>query len=348
GFTSALNQAYKQSGFPVIESPDTMPVSFLKMLQGLIPEKDRPENRPTNIAIILSDEAMDYQREMMWLTQSIQSHYPNFYLIHPNQVELVRDQLVFKDTDGEEKPIDLIYRFFELFDLANIPKIELIQYAIKKGFVACTPPFKPHTEEKLTLALLHHPSLTSFWKSQLGENDFQWLKASVPAGWILDPSPLPPQGVIPGLSKQGQSVQSFQELMELTQKERELIIKPSGFSPLAWGGRGVTVGHDIPLTTWQESLQHALEEFSTTPYILQEYRKPAVSTIERLPNNEGTGDSKDTSKDLKVRTRLCPYFFIEGDTPILTGILATSCPQDKKVIHGMKDAVISPCWVEQF
>jgi len=29
----------------------------------------------------------------------------------------------------------------------------------------------------------------------------------------------------------------------------------------------------------------------------------------------------------------------------LAGVLATICPKDKKIIHGMKDAVMVPCAV---
>ena len=47
------------------------------------------------------------------------------------------------------------------------------------------------------------------------------------------------------------------------------------------------------------------------------------------------------------RVRLCPYYFVsgEGDSarPKLGGVLATICPADKKIIHGMTDAVLVPC-----
>ena len=45
------------------------------------------------------------------------------------------------------------------------------------------------------------------------------------------------------------------------------------------------------------------------------------------------------------RARLSPYYFVSGDKTKLAGILATICPADKKVIHGMKDAVMVPCAV---
>jgi hypothetical protein len=49
------------------------------------------------------------------------------------------------------------------------------------------------------------------------------------------------------------------------------------------------------------------------------------------------------------RVRLCPYYFVvgEGDAARahLAGVLATICPADKKLIHGMKEAILAPCSV---
>jgi hypothetical protein len=45
------------------------------------------------------------------------------------------------------------------------------------------------------------------------------------------------------------------------------------------------------------------------------------------------------------RARLSPYYFVTGETVELAGILATICPADKKIIHGMKDAIMAPCAV---
>ena len=47
------------------------------------------------------------------------------------------------------------------------------------------------------------------------------------------------------------------------------------------------------------------------------------------------------------RARLCPYYFVSGENDAarahLGGVLATICPADKKIIHGMKDAILAPC-----
>ena len=42
------------------------------------------------------------------------------------------------------------------------------------------------------------------------------------------------------------------------------------------------------------------------------------------------------------RLRLCPYYFVVGGKARLSGALATFCPPDKKIIHGMVDAALLP------
>jgi hypothetical protein len=52
-----------------------------------------------------------------------------------------------------------------------------------------------------------------------------------------------------------------------------------------------------------------------------------------------------TNDDIRVfegRVRLCPYFFVAGTQAKLGGILATIAPADKRLIHGMTDAVMAP------
>ena len=53
----------------------------------------------------------------------------------------------------------------------------------------------------------------------------------------------------------------------------------------------------------------------------------------------------DTVKPMRGRVLLRPYYYLIGDQPHLSGIQAVVCPPDKKVLHGMIDAVIAPCAV---
>jgi len=49
---------------------------------------------------------------------------------------------------------------------------------------------------------------------------------------------------------------------------------------------------------------------------------------------------------MRGRVRLSPYYFLLEGKAQLRGALATVCPADKKILHGMKDAVIVPAAVK--
>jgi hypothetical protein len=56
-------------------------------------------------------------------------------------------------------------------------------------------------------------------------------------------------------------------------------------------------------------------------------------------------------KPMPGRVRLCPYYFVSGDGDAaranLSGVLATIVPADKKIVHGMTDAILAPCSVQR-
>jgi hypothetical protein len=230
-----------------------------------------------------------------------------------------------------------VYRFFELFDLKNVPKSELLMYSVKKDKTLVTPPFKPALEEKSAFALLHHPILAPFWEKELGRETFDLLTAVMPRTWILDPRPLPPSAIIPHLTLGGRAVSDWRTLANGTQKERRYVVKPSGFSELAWGSRGVAVGHDLPQAEWAAALDTALGSFPTTPYILQEFHKGRQFELSYFDAQ------RDDIVPMAGRARLSPYYFVSGGRAELAGILATVCSPEKKIIHGMKDAIMAPC-----
>jgi hypothetical protein len=47
-------------------------------------------------------------------------------------------------------------------------------------------------------------------------------------------------------------------------------------------------------------------------------------------------------KTMRGRVRLCPYFFVEAGKVSWRGALATIVPADKKLLHGMRDAILAP------
>ena len=127
----------------------------------------------------------------------------------------------------------------------------------------------------------------------------------------------------------------------LSQRERELVLKVSGFSQNAWGARGVHLGSDLSHEQWAVAVDDAIGNFSASPRVLQRFHKPA------LVETQWFDFAANELTPMKGRARLCPYYFVagEGDAAraTLAGVLATICPADKKIIHGMTDAVMCPC-----
>lgn len=324
GLTLGLSQL--PTDYELIGDINGMRDGFERMIRAT---HASPLHNPS-MAIVVSEESKDYRSEMDYLGKMLNQVGLTTFVIDPSEVIFTEDGLWVNDVR-----IDILYRFFELFDLKNIPKSELILYAAKKKQVVLTPPPKPQLEEKLLFALFHHPMLKSFWQNQMGEETVSVLTNIFPKTWILDPRPIPPHAIIPDLFIGDRPVGSFSDLNHVSQKERRFVIKPSGFSEMAWGSRGVLVGHDLSEEAFQKGLEMALDSFYKMPHILQEFHKGRQVETEYMDNG--------TPIQMKGRVRLSPYYFVEGDEPILSGILATVCPLDKKLIHGMSDAVMMPC-----
>jgi hypothetical protein len=255
--------------------------------------------------VLISEESATYRPEMEWL-------------LGAKRVRSVEDYT----------PADLpAYRFFEAFDY---PQLTRFRAGWQPGARPLTPPLKPFLEEKLWLALFWSRPLEEFWRQEIGEKGQRLLQQIIPYSWVLDPAPLPPHAVIPQLN-----IQSWEEMARFSQKQRELVLKISGFSPLAWGSRGVHIGSDMPAEEWAAEVRTALAEFGEHPRLLQRFVKGSLARQDYLGEN-------GELQSLTGRVRLCSYYFVVNDRVSLGGVLSTLVPADKKLIHGMRDAVISP------
>jgi hypothetical protein len=335
GFVGAMAQAYCELGYDTVGDREGMLEGLAAMLAATA------GNAAPTTAMVVSQEADDYRAELSWLAGAMNARgLGETYVCRPEEIVFTEDALFVRLPDGEEKKIDVLYRNFELFDLLNVPKQDLMLYAARHNRVKMTPPPKAHLEEKLAFALLHHPALAKLWRAELGDA-MPRLQTIFPQTWILDPRPLPPQAAIVGLQAAGEPVYAWDQLVALGKSERDYVVKPSGFSELAWGSRGVKVANDLTKEDWELTLADALASYSKTPYILQRFHK---GKRVRVPYFDRKTDDIAT---LDGRVRLCPYYFVEGDGVKLGGILATIAPADKRLIHGMSDAVMSPCSVRE-
>ena len=330
GLTGFLNRLYAPEG-GVIGDGDQMLTGFHASLAGLCPGADNPL-----IAIVVSDEAATYRPEMEWLARELQVRGKRVFCMTPAQVFPLGGALFF-DVEGNPERIDIIYRFFELFDAAGIPAVEYITEAWRSGDVAIAPPMRPFQEEKLAFGLFHHHRLAEYWAEALPAPSHRLLSTLIPQTWIMDPSPLPPGGVLDGPRVGGRALTSWEDLARASQKERDFIIKISGFHETAWGARSVVLGSDSSREEWEAAIAEAVALAPTHLHILQAYRKPSRVTHRIY----GQAEPHEAAGQFG-RLRLCPYYFVVDGKARLSGALATFCPADKKIIHGMVDAALLP------
>ena len=333
GLTAFLNRLYGQVGEGIVGEGDLMLSRFYDALASLAPHRHAPF-----IAIVVSDEAATYRPEMWWICHELQKQGRRTFCFHPDEIYPLGGAL-HASIDGNPERIDVIYRFFELFDLPALKTIPYFFEALDQGEVELSPPMRHFQEEKLGLALFHHRKLRRFWRENLPKRSFRVLAQAVPRSWIMDPAPLPPTAVLDAPLVGGNPIQDWADLADASQRERKLIIKISGFHETAWGARGVTLGSDSSKKVWKRGIERAVAMSGSHLHILQEYRKP-----KRLPHAIYAGP--DETFRMQGRLRLCPYFFVRGNRAELSGVLATFCPADKKIIHGMRDAAMLPCRAE--
>ncbi len=326
GLTAWLSQTYARL------HPDKPPLGGASgMLEGF------GSLFPQGADVVISEEAGDYRPEMDWLTAQLG---PDF---------AVQQAETYQPRDRA------IYRFFELFDLPQIPGWRAMQAAAAEGRLTLSAPMKPWLEEKLWLALFHSRPLRELWRRELRENQRDALARLIPRGWVVDPAPIPPHAVLPGLE-----VNAWDELAHFSQKERQLVLKRSGFHEDAWGSRSVVIGHDVPQPQWAAALRLAQDSFATSPWVLQQFH--AAKVVEHPYFDRDSG----ALRIMQGRVRLCPYYFVAhpaspapgsppGSSPSpshpggtypspirLGGVLATIVPSDKKILHGMSDSILVP------
>ncbi len=331
GLTAWLNQTYAPFGGDILGGASGMIEGFRAALGG---EAD----------ILVSQEAATYRPEMEWLSRmtggALRVHVAEEWaegrgtkIESLNLAPLPPDAAAFSESSspGLRPLTPVIYRFFELFDLANLPSAPALMEAAARGEVRVTPPFKPYLEEKMWFALFWLRPLRDFWRRELSERHFLALQKCIPYTWLLDPTPLPQHAVIPELE-----INDWRELGEFSQKQRDLVLKISGFHELGWGSRSVSIGSDLPQHDWQAALARALASFEHHPYLLQRFHKGRL--VEQPFFDPVTG----AVQTMRGRVRLCPYYFMLDGKAELRGALATICPADKKLLHGMKDAILAP------
>src|ERR1700675_1577002 len=167
GLTAWLNQTYSAFDQEIIGGPEGMLDGFQTVL-------------PNGGDIVISQESATYRPEMEWIAAHLKDRHPPHLNPLPKTGEAGKDSgvdwRVVPAENYEPRDGRAVYRFFELFDLPNIPKIENTLRASIEGKIEITPPIKPYLEEKMWFALFCLKPLHDFWRRELGDKYFTQLQ----------------------------------------------------------------------------------------------------------------------------------------------------------------------------
>ena len=166
---------------------------------------------------------------------------------------------------------------------------------------------------------------------------FARLRALFPQTWILDPRPLPPQAAIIGLTANGAPVHDWMQFEDARQGRARLRVKPSGSANSRGVRAACKIANDLTQEEWQARSRRARRRST------RRRTSCSASTKGRRVRVPFLSASTGEIKEMDGRVRLCPYYFVAGDAARLGGILATVAPADKRLIHGMSDAIMAPC-----
>ena len=323
GLTALLNQVYlKRNGSKMIKS-------FGDALKAACTGSG--DERNYKFAMVVSEEASTYLPEMHWLAEKLNSLGYWIKVCSPADLCILKTGVYLAD-----QKIDLLYRFWELFDYEQVPEMKEMAKLVEGGKLCITPPMRPFQEEKLSLALVHHHRLQEFWAENLSKKELGLLRRFIPKTWVLDPSSIPPGATVDGPLIKQKPLGNWMDLAKASKKERSLVIKASGFHETAWGARSVVIGDDVSGEEWEKALYGAIESFPRPLSVIQEFHK---SSLFEHP----IFNSRKEVTSMSGRFRLSPYFFVLGQEIQWSGTLATLCPADKKIIHGMTDGALIPC-----
>ncbi|HEY5811026.1 MAG TPA: hypothetical protein VIT23_00030, partial [Terrimicrobiaceae bacterium] len=127
GLTAWLDEVYSNNGAKILGGTRGMLEGFASILPGG--------------DIVISEEAATYRPEITWLAAELNQSC--------SQVGHWRVLDALPRNDWQAR----VYRFFELFDLANIASTQQLWEMQLRGKLTVTPPMKPALEEKMWFAL---------------------------------------------------------------------------------------------------------------------------------------------------------------------------------------------------
>jgi hypothetical protein len=341
GFVGAMARAYCELGYDTVGGTFGMPDSLAAMLSALAGTE-----RPVT-AFVVSDESKAYRPEIGWMAETIAERGTGTaFACTPQDIVFTEDALFARLPDGREEKLDVLYRNFELFDLLNVPKQELMLYAARHNRVK----HDAAAEGAVRGEIVVRAAAPSAARERCGGANSPTMcstrlaRASFLQTWILDPRPVPPQAFMHGPHRRRRACRARLDATGSARQGRARLRRQAvgvlrtrlGFARrarLRTTSRAKTSGRRSSRTASRSSSTRRTSSSASTR-----------GSASRFPI---TSARRTSIAVLDGRVRLCPYYFVIGDDVRLGGILATIAPADKRLIHGMSDAILAPCAVRE-
>jgi len=185
----------------------------------------------------------------------------------------------------------------------------------------------------LWTALLWSPPLRTTWERELRSSNFLFLQRHLPFTWVVDPTPLPHQAVLPRLR-----LRSFAALAEEPPGPVDLALRPASTErPEPWQVRS-----ELTEAEWASCVNRALAEFPDSPWMLQE-RGPAEQA-----SVCGWDPTTRSLREVEGPITLTAWLEEDGAKVAIQGILAQireakGTPENQKGESREIISVLAPC-----
>ena len=295
------------------------------------------------VAVVVSEESADYRGELTWLAGRIDAlGLADVVVCKPQEIVFTEEALFVRRADGREAKLDVLYRNFELFDLLNVPKQELMLYAARHNRVKLTPPPKAHMEEKASFALFHHPELARALARRAGRAGRRAAAGDLPADLDRRPAAAPAPGRDRRPERRRRAGPRLGAARGPGQERARLRAQAVGLQRARLG-----------LARREGRQRHDRARHGATPctrrWPASRRRRTSCSASTRAA---GCGCPTSTAPRTRSSrwTAACGCARTTSSSATKTrlgGVLATVAPADKRVIHGMTDAIMAPCRVAE-
>lgn len=283
GLAHLLTQAYSLAGFETMAGPHELVnhVHRQSANQGTMVYSDKIQAFRGQLQFLVDHVFSGLERS--WVLQHVQNH---------------QDSLSLEN----------LYRAFYLGEYLTDQLVKTLIDNTIAAQINITPSLTPHVEEKAILALIWDKRWSDFFNQQLGRSTCQHLLRVIPPTWVVGQE----RYFIPGLPN---NVATTAEVAGLHRVERELVLKPSGFSPASSWSLGVAFLHEKSQAKAKALLVQA-EQDRNAAHVVQKFTRGTKIAL-LYEDNKGT-----KLEQMQARIRLTPYYALDGS---LLTVKATGC-----------------------